>query len=70
MAGPAPRAARSGSSSATWPEPARPTGGPLVAPDTRASLVVLRPREGVALDASSVDLEAVFIDGREPGGSR
>ena len=45
-------------------------GAPLVAPDTRASLVVLRPREGKALDASSVDLEAVFIDGREPGGSR
>jgi len=45
-------------------------GGPLVAPDTRASLVVLRPRADVALDASSVDLEAVFIDGREPGGSR
>jgi hypothetical protein len=43
---------------------------PLVAPDARASLLVLHPREEVALDASSVDLEAVFIDGREPGGSR
>jgi hypothetical protein len=47
-----------------------PTGAPLVAPDTRASLVVLRPREGAFLDASSVDLEAVFIDGREPGAPR
>jgi hypothetical protein len=46
-----------------------PTGAPLVAPDTRASLVILRPREDEALDASSVDLEAVFIDGREPGGA-
>jgi hypothetical protein len=43
---------------------------PLLAPDARASLLVLRPREGAALDLSSVDLEAVFIDGREPGGSR
>jgi hypothetical protein len=43
---------------------------PLVAPDARASLLVLRPREGVALDASSVDLESVLIDGREPGGAR
>jgi hypothetical protein len=43
---------------------------PLLAPDARASLLVLCPREGAALDLSSVDLEAVFIDGREPGGSR
>jgi len=43
---------------------------PLVAPDARASLLVLRPREGVALDASSVDIEWVLIDGREPGGAR
>lgn len=42
---------------------------PLVGPEARASLLVLHPRED-ALDASSVDLEAVFIDGREPGGSR
>jgi hypothetical protein len=47
-----------------------PSGGPLVAPDTRASLVVLRPREEGVLDAGRLDLEAVFIDGREPGGSR
>ena len=43
---------------------------PVVAPDARASLLVLHPREDLALDASSVDLEAVFIDGREPGGAR
>jgi hypothetical protein len=47
-----------------------PSGGPLVAPDTRASLVVLRPREEGVLDAGRLDLEAVFIDGREPGGPR
>jgi hypothetical protein len=43
---------------------------PLVAPDARASLLVLRSRGDVALDLSSLDLEVVFIDGREPGGSR
>jgi ABC-type branched-subunit amino acid transport system substrate-binding protein len=43
---------------------------PLVAPDTRASLLVLRPREEGALDAARLDLEAVFIDGREPGTAR
>jgi len=47
-----------------------PAGGPLVAPDTRASLVVLRPRRDAGLDASTVDLEAVFLDGREPEGAR
>jgi hypothetical protein len=41
-----------------------------VAVDARASLLVLHPREGLALDASSIDLEAVFIDGREPAGAR
>ncbi len=40
---------------------------PLVTPDKRASLVVLRPREEGNLDAGRLDLEAVFIDGREPG---
>jgi hypothetical protein len=43
---------------------------PLVIPDTRASLVVLRPREEGALDAGRLDLEAVFIDGREAGVAR
>jgi len=45
-------------SSASWPP---------VAPDTRASLVVLRPREEGALDAGRLELETVFVDGREPG---
>ncbi len=45
-------------------------GEPLVAPDTRASLVVLRPREEGALDAGRLDLESVLIDGREPGATR
>jgi hypothetical protein len=43
---------------------------PLVTPDARASLVVLRPRGEGAVDPARVDLEAVFIDGREPGGAR
>jgi hypothetical protein len=43
---------------------------PLVTPDARASLVVLRPREEGALDAGRLDLEAVFVDGREPGAER
>jgi len=43
---------------------------PLVALDARASLVVLRPREEGALDAARLDLETVFVDGREPGGTR
>ena len=47
-----------------------PAGEPLIAPDTRASLVVLRPREEGVLASTSVDLEAVFIDGREPGARR
>ena len=44
--------------------------GPLIAPDARASLVVLRPRDDRTLDAGRLDLEAVFIDGREQGGAR
>jgi hypothetical protein len=44
-------------------------GPTLVAPDTRASLLVLRPRED-ALDADRLDLEAVFLDGREPAAGR
>jgi hypothetical protein len=41
----------------------------LVAPDARASLVILRPQEGDALDAGRLEIEAVFLDGREPGGA-
>jgi hypothetical protein len=43
---------------------------PLVAPEAPASLLVLRPREDAALDAARLELEAVFIDGREPGAAR
>ncbi|HSD66490.1 MAG TPA: M14 family zinc carboxypeptidase, partial [Vicinamibacteria bacterium] len=49
---------------------AAPGPEPLVTPDARASLVVLRPREPEALDAARVDLEATFVDGREPGRTR
>jgi hypothetical protein len=47
-----------------------PGSPPLVAPDTRASLVVLRPRGTGALGPGGLDIEAVFIDGREPGAAR
>jgi hypothetical protein len=43
---------------------------PLVAPDAPASLLVLRPREDAALDPARLELEAVFLDGREPGAAR
>jgi hypothetical protein len=43
---------------------------PALAPDTRASLLVLRPREDGALDADRLDVERVLVDGREPAGSR
>jgi hypothetical protein len=48
----------------------RAVDDPLVTPDEPASLVVLRPREEGTLDAGRLDLEAVFIDGREPGSAR
>jgi hypothetical protein len=44
-----------------------PAALPPVAPDARASLVVLRPREEGAREPGRLDLETVFIDGREPG---
>jgi hypothetical protein len=47
-----------------------PSAYPLLAPDTRASLVVLRPREEGALDAGRLELEAVLVDGRAPGAAR
>ena len=39
---------------------------PLLAPDARASLVVLRPRVEGALDPDQLEVEAVFVDGRTP----
>lgn len=47
-----------------------PGSYPLLAPDTRASLVVLRPREEGDLDAARLEIEAVFVDGRAPGEAR
>lgn len=43
---------------------------PLLAPDERASLLLLRPRTAGALDVEGLDLEAVILDGREPSGAR
>ena len=43
---------------------------PLLAPDARASLVVLRPLTAAALDADRLELEAVFVDGRAPAEGR
>jgi hypothetical protein len=44
--------------------------GPLLRPDARASLVVLRPLDGARLDPESLAIESVFLDGREVGGAR
>ena len=44
--------------------------GPLLRPDARASLVVLRPTDGAGLDAGSLAIEVVILDGREAGGGR
>jgi hypothetical protein len=43
---------------------------PLLCPDASASLLVLRPLRGEALDPESLAIETVFLDGRELGGSR
>ena len=43
---------------------------PLLAPDAGASLLLLRPRAADALEAGSLDLEAVIVDGRVPSGAR
>jgi hypothetical protein len=45
------------------------SAAPVVAPDTRASLVVLRPLEEGALDAARLEVEIVLLDGRAPGGA-
>ena len=49
---------------------AGPEAGPLLRPDARASLLVLRATGGAGLDAASLAIEAVFLDGREVGGGR
>jgi hypothetical protein len=42
----------------------------VLAPDGRASLIVLRPTVKGALDPERLELERVFIDGREPAAAR
>jgi len=46
------------------------SGMPLLRPDARASLLLLRSRDGGVSDASALEIEAVFLDGREVGGVR
>jgi hypothetical protein len=40
-------------------------GAPALRPDARACLLVLRPRDAARLDASSLEIEAALLDGRE-----
>jgi zinc carboxypeptidase len=44
------------------------TPGPIVAPDTRASLVILKPHAEGAQDVDRSEIESVLLDGRAPGG--
>jgi hypothetical protein len=43
------------------------SAAPIIAPDARASLVTLKPREEGALDLGRLEIEAVLLDGRAPG---
>jgi hypothetical protein len=45
-------------------------GGPPLRPEGRASLLVLRAPGGGGLDAGSLLLESVYLDGREVGAGR
>ncbi len=47
--------------------PASLPADPLIEPEARASLLVLRPglQDG-ALDPAALEIERVFVDGREP----
>jgi len=49
---------------------AEPRAGPQLRPDAQASLLVLRPTGGAALNTASLAIEAVYLDGREVGGGR
>jgi hypothetical protein len=49
---------------------AGPGAGPLLRPEARASLLLLRPTGEAALGATSLAIEAVILDGREVGGGR
>jgi len=56
--------ARSRDAAAAAPSP---PAEPLIVPDARASLLVLRPRaQGSTLDPAALEVERVFVDGREP----
>ena len=44
--------------------------GPSLRPDARASLLVLRSLGGAGLDAGSLVIESVYLDGREVGAGR
>ena len=46
------------------------SGTPLLRPDARASLLLLRSRDGSVSDPAALEIEAVFLDGREVGGAR
>jgi hypothetical protein len=46
------------------------SGMPLLRPDARASFLVLRSRDGSVSDPAALEIEAVFLDGREVGGAR
>jgi len=46
------------------------SGTPLLRPDARASLLLLRSRDGSVSDPATLEIEAVFLDGREVGGAR
>jgi len=46
------------------------SGTPLLRPDARASLLILRSRDGSVLDPAALEIEAVFLDGHEVEGVR
>ncbi len=46
------------------------SSGPIVAPDARASLVILKPVAEGALDAARLEIDSVLLDGRAPGEAR
>ena len=46
------------------------SGTPLLRPDARASLLLLRSRDGSVSDPATLEIEAIFLDGREVGGAR
>jgi hypothetical protein len=51
-------------------DPGDPAPAPLVVPDARASLILLRPSAEGALEPERLEVEAVLVDGRPPAPSR